>query len=50
LIENIKESVGKPLGIKIQLILNNGFHMKVENIDAILVEKSQITSFLSILD
>ena len=50
LIENIEENVSKDLGIKIQLVLNNGFHMKAENIDPIIIDKSKIVSLFKVLE
>lgn len=51
LIENFKENLSSNhFGIKIQIVLNNGFHMKAENIDLISIEKKEIRSFNKILE
>ena len=49
-IENMKEDVSRDVGVKIQLVLNNGFHMKAENITPIIINKSKIVSLINILE
>lgn len=49
-IENMKEEGLQDIGVKIQLVLNNGFHMKAENITPIIIDKSKIISLTSILE
>ena len=49
-IENMKEEGSQDVGVKIQLVLNNGFHMKAENITPIIIDKSKIISLTSILE
>jgi len=46
----MKDYLSKEVGIKIQLVLNNGFHMKAENISPVILDKSKIMSFTNILE
>lgn len=49
LIENLKLSALSIFGIKIQIVLNNGFHLQAENIELIKLDEKKICSLNEIL-
>lgn len=49
IIENVVFSSEEQIGLKVQLVLLNGFHMKIESIEPILIPVSEIVSPTEIL-